>query len=374
MRKPFAVVVLALILFPRGSAHALATKALEQCQHSRWSVPEGLPTSEVRALVDRTGGGIWVATSGGLARLVNDKVEAIPTAAGFERVKDVIAMAVDAQGTLWMAPSLGQPVCLRQERKGDKLDERLVDCLLADDRIRDDAPLVDLHADKKGGVWFSTRDLVYLYREQSLSWTSSYPRDTAGAIQAIHAGSGDRLWLATERGLYLRPPSGTIASQTLPPQATFAPITAVSEGRGGSLLLGGRGALAISGPTGTRVAREADGLPAAPITTLLEDRHANVWAGTSAGLIKWNAQSPRPEVFTQSQTLLPDAHITALLEDGAGALWIGTKTGGVVRLTDAKPGFFSSLRRRLLGGALVIVVIAAAVAQLRNRKLRQPPI
>ncbi len=369
----FAVVVLALILFPRGLAHALATKALEQCQHSRWSVPEGLPAPEVRALVDRTGGGIWVATSGGLARLVNDKVEPIPTAAGFERVKDVIAMAVDAQGTLWMAPSLGQPICLRQERKGDKVDERLADCLRPDDRIRDDAPLVDLHADTKGGVWFSTRDLVYLYREQSLSWTSSYPRDAAGPIQAIHAGSGDRLLLATERGLFLRPPSGTIASQTLPAQATFAPITAVSEGRGGSLLLGGRGALAISGPTGTRIAREADGLPAAPIVTVLEDRHANVWAGTRSGLIKWNAQSPRPEVFTQSPTLLSDANITALHEDGAGALWIGTKRGGLVRFTDAKPGFFSSLRRRLLGGALFIVFTAALIARLRKRNVGQPP-
>jgi signal transduction histidine kinase/CheY-like chemotaxis protein/HPt (histidine-containing phosphotransfer) domain-containing protein len=76
----------------------------------------------------------------------------------------------------------------------------------------------------------------------------------------------------------------------------------------------------------------AEGLPSDRILCLLPAPGGGVWAGTTAGLARF--EGDRFRAFTKSDGL-PDERVQALLHDEEGSLWIGTGDG-LARLRDGK--------------------------------------
>lgn len=77
------------------------------------------------------------------------------------------------------------------------------------------------------------------------------------------------------------------------------------------------------------------------ILSLLEDRRGWLWAGTDAGVVRWNGKDWR--LFDESNGLAwNDCDQNALAEDAQGAIWVGTSRGVTriddpARLRDARP-------------------------------------
>ncbi len=73
-----------------------------------------------------------------------------------------------------------------------------------------------------------------------------------------------------------------------------------------------------------------DGLPAAYVATMYEDREGTMWFGTTAGLIRFKEGS-----FTTYTTKdgLSSNWIVSIKQDREGTLWIGTEDNGVMRMT-----------------------------------------
>ncbi len=84
-----------------------------------------------------------------------------------------------------------------------------------------------------------------------------------------------------------------------------------------------------------------DGLTAATVLAILEDRDGNLWLGTEAGGL-WRFAHGRFTNFTTREGLSDDT-VLALYEDADGCLWIGTDGGGLNRYKD---GRFSRFTRR----------------------------
>jgi diguanylate cyclase (GGDEF)-like protein len=66
-------------------------------------------------------------------------------------------------------------------------------------------------------------------------------------------------------------------------------------------------------------------LPNNEVRAIVEDSEKNVWIGTTAGLVKYDAQGKSTTYTTQDG--LPDNYIMALSIDSQGQIWVGTGVG-----------------------------------------------
>ena len=78
----------------------------------------------------------------------------------------------------------------------------------------------------------------------------------------------------------------------------------------------------------TRSWRTEDGLPQDSVNAITQTRDGFLWAGTSAGLARFDGVRFRTFGL---QDGLRSVHILTLAEDQQGALWVGTSGGGVSR-------------------------------------------
>ena len=85
--------------------------------------------------------------------------------------------------------------------------------------------------------------------------------------------------------------------------------------------------------------RTEDGLPQSAVHAIHQSRDGFLWAGTEAGLVRFNGVDFK--VYDTSNTPgLRNDTIWALAEDRDGTLWIGTYGGGLTRMRD---GAFTAL-------------------------------
>jgi len=326
---------------------------------------DGLPNDAVFAVAPHPGGGVWVGTGGGgLARVVDGRVStaeapSLPT-------NQVSALLVDREGSLWVG-TWGRGVC--------RVVGRQVACRST---FTGDSPadhVWSLHQDHEGNVWIGTWTegmlrlrqgvVVAFGRREGLAgenvravtqdasgdvWTTvasgglhrirgdsvrvfgtrdGLPSDQPSALLAARDG---RLWVGTYTDGLAVGRDGVFTRVPLPPPA-FASrdVRALVEDEDGSIWVG----LLPGGVLRLRdgVARRfgvADGLPSDRILCLLPASGGGVWAGTTAGLARFEGDRFRP--FTMSDGL-PDDRVQALLLDEAGTLWIGAGSG-LARLRD----------------------------------------
>lgn len=83
-----------------------------------------------------------------------------------------------------------------------------------------------------------------------------------------------------------------------------------------------------------RTWRATAGLPADSVTAIIQTRDGFLWAGTSAGLVRFDGVKFTEEKLTGVSTNTPP-RITALCEDSSGRVWAGTQQEG---LFEVMPG------------------------------------
>lgn len=86
--------------------------------------------------------------------------------------------------------------------------------------------------------------------------------------------------------------------------------------------------------------RGVDGLPAEPVTALLQDSKGNLWVGTEFGLRRHDRRDS--QFLNFDPLLVTDGvvpAITALYEDDRGRLWIGTAAHGLLRFDSERQTF-----------------------------------
>jgi ligand-binding sensor domain-containing protein len=135
------------------------------------------------------------------------------------------------------------------------------------------------------------------------------------------------LWFGTNEGLVRF--DGFAFEEWEPPAGSPLPglsIPALAGSRDGSLWAGFSDApgLIRIGADGAAIYSTRDGLPAGPITMLLEDRTGRLWAGGRGGLAVRSGETWHRLGAAQG---LPEAEMTALYEDRSGGLWLGTSIG-----------------------------------------------
>jgi ligand-binding sensor domain-containing protein/anti-sigma regulatory factor (Ser/Thr protein kinase) len=329
-RQAIAVAVLILGLLPLfGAAPARALdpgKSLAACSVDTWRAREGVP-GWVRALAQTSEGYLWVGTNVGLVRYGGGRATAIAAAPAQERASDVTGLLAARDGTLWINPGRGDPVCAR--------DGILTDCLPAGQQLAPGTRIADIHQDAQGHFWLAADEGIYRFDGRALTLVHPAARLPFDRATAVHRDARGRLWLGAGNGLFsvaAASGAGAVVPQALIPGVELGFVSSFFETAGGRVwVVSERGLLRIEGEAVTLFGA-AEGFPAGRPTQVIEDRDGNVWFGGRRGLTRFRAGAGFV-TFTREHGLSDD-DVTAVMEDVEGSLWVGTRGGGIGQFTD----------------------------------------
>jgi signal transduction histidine kinase/ligand-binding sensor domain-containing protein len=166
-----------------------------------------------------------------------------------------------------------------------------------------DLDIWDILEDASGTLWLGTGNGLYFKKKQSdyfspIAASPAFPEFREAVVLFIYQADGRILYLCTNQGLYFFDTHTRQLTRRLWP--------------------GGEG---------------DNFLPEKDIQHLHKDRDGTYWLASANGLLHWDMQGRRHEVFDQRHGL-PNNKVYGILEDAGGSLWFGTDRG-LVRFNKA---------------------------------------
>lgn len=284
------------------------------------NVENGLIQSQSRALAQDKFGHLWIGTLGGLSRY--DGVDFVNYSVRHGLLdNEVKALATDATGAVWIGGRKGLSVYdgkkfnhFRFQSSEQNTDDNVSQIAIGNNGAVwcitnskvyqiENRQTIELKFDKKvnailpdsSGLWLAdiTGGLYHYHNKKWDSFTLQQDVGNNTIINEIFSGRNGRLWLATNRGLYLL--KGSIA----------VPFVV----KGFSL----------------------DKLP--PILALSEDKYGAIWAGLSSGTLR--ITDTTINYFNKKNGLCDNA-IVNILTDAEGNVWLASDGQGVYRFSGAQ--------------------------------------
>jgi diguanylate cyclase (GGDEF)-like protein/PAS domain S-box-containing protein len=247
----------------------------EQLTFRTYSVEDGLPQSQVSAIIQDRAGYLWIGTpGGGLSRFDGRDFVNYDTQLGLLS-NAVHALCQDRAGRLWIGTAAGL----------SRFDGTAISTLTVEDGL------------------------------------------AGNDVLALLEDSDGDLWVGTDRGLS-RLENGKIVD--LPPEMEpiQAAVLALFEDAEGTLWVGTvSGLVHFDGATSGSLSA-ADGLPSPTVSGLLGAEDGTVWIGTDGGLVRYRNGSVTP---APPESGLVRRSVHAMLRDSSGQLWFASERQGVVR-------------------------------------------
>jgi signal transduction histidine kinase/streptogramin lyase len=271
-----------------------------------YTVQDGLPANKVFCMFQSSAGTLWIGTSRGLTALEateGDKEGGLQTyteANGLNR-SAVPSLCEDRDHNLWVGTDTGG--VMRLAATGFvSYDER--------DGLGNTRRVGSIIEDRAGRLCVITDDTISrLDRERLTAFPLHLPSGVFswgwGWYQTVLQDSAGEWWFSSDQGL-IRYPRLTSLEQLerTRPKAIY---------------------------------KEGDGLPSATIFRLFEDLRGDIWISTlgnpKAVLTRWDRASETFHTYPTGDGI-PAAAPTGFREDSAGNLWIGFYANGLARYRD----------------------------------------
>lgn len=291
-----------------------------------YTAPSNLPGTSVRALLNDRQGRTWIATDGGLARMVPTGIRHLPRGENGPAGRRVSALSPGTDGSLWLG--LGREGIQRYDSAGFSRPP-------IDDPTRG-ANITSITPTPDGRTYIATngRGIAVLddsLRVERLTARSGLPDDRI--LSVLPADSG-RVWAVSyDQGIgLLRFVDSTFNVQSFGadegvPLTNFTAAAGLPGGKG--VLLGSNlGNLYRWQPgTDTEVFGTTNGLPAAPITALALRRETQLWVAVAGrGVFYTDLRmaelrfAPLPSRFGN----LPSSINQILAPTAVAEVWLGT--------------------------------------------------
>ncbi|OOG36402.1 hybrid sensor histidine kinase/response regulator [Rhodanobacter sp. C05] len=308
-------------------------------QFRRYSTTDGLPSTNVYAVIQDREGAIWFGTKGGLARFdgVHFKVyRHAENDPGSLYSNGIATLQVDRRGRLWAA---GLNAGLNRYDSGtdqfvhwghDPADP----ASLASDRVWAIAQTAD------GSLWVGSAGGLDRMRPDERGFEhvanpllGTQPADF-GTVAALYVDPQQRLWIGCNHGVFVRESDGKIRRVLSEDPGQMMDAWRI-DGDGDEVRIATTDSLMIIGKDGVAYRFAAATIPATNVMSSVRDRSGRLWVGTQKGLfLQTGASGPVTRVTDQPALYgnLPGTWIWQLLNDREGGLWVALFDGGVAYL------------------------------------------
>lgn len=319
--------ITALLAIDKGEVWVGTTSGLCRWREGEWTMlspRDGFYPLEIQCLARDTEGHIWAGSSGGLLRLRRKVVQVFDSGLVLRRHSFTAVLPDPAVG-LWVGVAgggllEGAPAAFHPSGQAPVSHSAVISALL---KSRDGAIWIGTQGDYLWRCWSNRSECITEpFREAS----------SAVNINALLEDRKGRIWAGTGAGVMVFNP-GKRQLEAYPGLPAEARVNALVEDRTGSIWAGlqGEGVAKIQSDGRVVLFRRAQGLPADTVMSLCLDSNDVLWAGTSAGLGRWDGSKWASVTDRQG---LPEGSIMQLLEDGPH-LWVGTRYG-IARLSRAE--------------------------------------
>ena len=315
------------LLFPSAGYALDPSKELGQYTLDIWRTRDGLPGVWVRGFAQTEDGYLWIATNGGVARYNGERLVTVPRDEAFARVGDLVVVSVDRRGTVWLAPSRGEPLCYRGDEVGA--------CSHSEMGLPAGVRIGDIEPGAGDEVWMASAQEIYRFDGKRVHRVFRAGPGDLISVRDMLRGPDGRLWIGAEGGLFTLEAGGRPQRFSLAAGNPVGGVQHLAAGRRGDVWVAGDGFLLHLDAEGARLYDADDGVPDLLFTRILEDRDHNVWISSRQGLVRWRRDG-EPGTFTvyTEENGLPDDDVMSMFEDREGSLWIGTRGAGMAQLTD----------------------------------------
>jgi signal transduction histidine kinase/ligand-binding sensor domain-containing protein/ActR/RegA family two-component response regulator len=311
-------------------ASALNPRTLiSQYTANRWGTSDGLPQASVSSVAQTADGYVWLATEEGLVRFDGVRFTVFDTNNSALTDNYITALRAGRDGSLWI-------------RTGDTLYRYAAGVFRTVCSGRSiglsSSPMLE---DGSGAIWSRAVGGINVYTAKGECRYHAFDAGSFDALVTSFLEMGDgRILIGTTRGLkQFR--GGTMADAP-DAGATAMSVTALHVDREGSFWIGGRGFLLRRSRDGLKRFAAAEGIPAADVTVILQDKAGSVWFATNAGGIG-RLVGDRVDSLTTANGL-PEDRVRSMFEDREGGLWVGTVASGVIRFRDGSATTFGRLQ------------------------------
>jgi ligand-binding sensor domain-containing protein len=284
-------------------------RALTQFVREEWGFERGYVGGVVRAIAETPDGYLWLGTDQGLVRFDGATFTIVAESDVSASGAAVLGLVVDRAGSLWI------------RRRGPNV-QRLSQGRF-EDALRSLSPreefVMTVAPGRDGSVLYAGR-FHGIARHAQGRFTTMAAWSADDPVRSIVDATDERVWLGTDgSGVFVLRNGRLIAGPVILARES---VEALSADDGGVWIATRRGLHRWNGRD-----PRTDPVPAAirslKVTCMLRDRDANLWLGTTTGLVR---VAPDGAVTFDPDQARPRP-VTALFEDREGSLWIGSHTG-----------------------------------------------
>ncbi|MBK8564379.1 MAG: histidine kinase [Saprospiraceae bacterium] len=285
---------------------------------TQYTVGDGLPQSQVYAVLEDSRGYLWLGTQGGgLARFDGREFKVFNTKNGLPG-NYVHALEEDLDGNIWIGSNQG--VC--------KFDGSKFHFFPLENG--QDVPVFAL-AFFNGQLFAASQNGCYRIAEGNTEKQKTNDGQPFGRLTAAYRTGSDEIWVGGDEGLFKLEKDRWQTIQRR--KAEVMAITGLPDGR---ILAGifNSGILILDGKKRSYLNTQ-NGLPTNKVQCFWYDEHNHqVWIGLQdAGLCIWNLETGKIDQITVSQGLASQ-NIRAIHGDYWGKYtWLGTSGGGLCKYT-----------------------------------------
>jgi signal transduction histidine kinase/ligand-binding sensor domain-containing protein/ActR/RegA family two-component response regulator len=316
-------------------------------QFRRYGVADGVPSGSIYAVAQDRRGMMWFGADGGLVRFDGVTFKVFRHASGDPLSlpnNQIYTLFVDKADRVWAGGvSAGLTVYDQDSGRFRHWVHAADDShSLSDDEVWSIAQTPD------GQIWVATQGgLDRMRRDGSgfdpLPLDAGSERATSfGPTRALLADHEGRLWIGSERGLYVRSTDGTVRRVAVDP-AFGGDIGAVwrIEGDGDEIRVAVSGGLLVVGADGVARPLANRQLANTRILSSVRDNQGRLWLGSLDGVWLETGQGPLQHI-TGAPLLpggLPSDRLWQIFRDREGGLWFAFDQSSIAYLPPSWNGF-----------------------------------
>ena len=295
---------------------------------SSFTTTEGLIQSQVRSIVQDNRGFLWFGTQRGLSRYDGKSFLNFDKKQGLE--SDFVAFIYeDLDGLFWLGTNQGLfqfngRTFSRWGEHVDQLSKQILSITQSQDSL----------------IWIGTQDqglVIIDPNKDSVLVDHPVMKGLSSdiSVQALYTASDERIWIGTEKGVFLY--DGNDINGSVLPLAINV-FNFLEDSQGNMWIGSDKGVFQI-GKNFLQQITLADGLPDKTVYCILEDQDGQIWLGTGQGIVR--IKGDELLAFEKGDFRLA-VRMRSALTDHEGNMWFGTDGGGVFKLTK---GVFETYNR-----------------------------